>query len=43
MQDTFFKSFGWPGAVERLPKLLQRGIGKAGEFELNLGRFLGDL
>jgi enoyl-CoA hydratase/carnithine racemase len=42
-QDTFFKMFGLPGAVERMPKLLKRGIGKAGEFELNLGHHVGDL
>jgi enoyl-CoA hydratase/carnithine racemase len=42
-QDTFFTTFGWPGAMARMPKLIERGIGKAGEFELNLGRFLGDL
>jgi enoyl-CoA hydratase/carnithine racemase len=42
-QDTFFKTFGWPGAVERFPKLRARGIGTAGEFELNLGRQIGDL
>jgi enoyl-CoA hydratase/carnithine racemase len=42
-QETFFKTFGWPGAVERMPKLRARGIGTAGEFELNLGRRLGDL
>jgi enoyl-CoA hydratase/carnithine racemase len=42
-QDTFFKTFGWPGALERFPKLRARGIGTAGEFELNLGRHIGDL
>jgi enoyl-CoA hydratase/carnithine racemase len=42
-QDTFFATFGWPGAVARLPKLIERGIGKAGEFELNLGRHVGEL
>src|SRR5271167_3287394 len=42
-QDTFFKTFGWPGAIARMPKLLERGIGKAGEFELNLGRHIGNL
>ena len=41
-EDTFFTTFGWPGAKERLPKLLAPGIGKAGDFELNLGRNLGD-
>src|SRR5712671_4825521 len=42
-QDTFFQTFGWDGFKERVPKLLQRGIGKAGEFELNLGKNVGGL
>jgi enoyl-CoA hydratase/carnithine racemase len=42
-EDTFFTTFGWPGAKARIPKLIERGIGKAGEFELNLGRHLADL
>ena len=42
-QDTFFQTFGWDGFKERLPKLLKRGIGQPGEFELNLGKNLGDL
>lgn len=42
-EDTFFTTFGWPGAATRLPKLLARGIGKHGNFELNLGRELGSL
>lgn len=42
-QDTFFTTFGWPGAIERMPKLRARGIGTAGEFELNLGREIADL
>ena len=42
-QDTFFKMYASPGAKERFPKLLARGIGKAGEFELNLGRNLANL
>ena len=42
-QDTFFKTYGWPGALERMPKLRARGIGTAGDFELNLGRDIGDL
>ncbi|WGY73472.1 enoyl-CoA hydratase/isomerase family protein [Burkholderia cepacia] len=42
-ENTFFKAFGWPGARERMPKLLERGIGKAGEFELNLGHHIGNL
>ncbi|MGA2942305.1 MAG: enoyl-CoA hydratase/isomerase family protein [Xanthobacteraceae bacterium] len=42
-EDTFFTTFGWPGAKERMQKLLARGIGKAGEFEMNLGHNLGNL
>jgi enoyl-CoA hydratase/carnithine racemase len=42
-QDTFFKTFGWPGAIERMPKLRERGIGRAGDFELNLGHHIGNL
>jgi enoyl-CoA hydratase/carnithine racemase len=42
-QDTFFTTFGWPGAIERFPKLRARGIGTAGDFELNLGRYVGEL
>ena len=42
-EDTFFTTFQWPGAKARLPKLIERGIGKAGEFELNLGKYLGSL
>jgi enoyl-CoA hydratase/carnithine racemase len=42
-EDTFFTTFGWSGAKERLPKLLERGIGAPGDFELNLGREVGNL
>jgi enoyl-CoA hydratase/carnithine racemase len=42
-EDVFFKTFGWPGAVARFPKLRERGIGTQGEFELNLGKHIGDL
>ena len=42
-QDTFFKTFGWPGAIERFRKLRERGIGTAGEFELNLGHHIAKL
>ena len=42
-QDTFFQTFTWDGFVERLPKLVKRGIGQSGEFEMNLGRNIGDL
>ena len=42
-QDAFFKMFTLPGATERMPKLRARGIGTAGEFELNLGHHVGNL
>lgn len=42
-QDTFFQTFRWDGFVERLPRLIKRGIGQPGEFEMNLGRNIGDL
>jgi enoyl-CoA hydratase/carnithine racemase len=42
-QDIFFQSFAWEGAKQRLPKLLERGIGQAGDFELDLGRHIGSL
>jgi enoyl-CoA hydratase/carnithine racemase len=42
-QDIFFQSFTWEGARERMPKLRERGIGQAGDFELDLGRHLGSL
>jgi enoyl-CoA hydratase/carnithine racemase len=42
-QDIFFQSFAWEGAKGRMPKLRERGIGQAGDFELNLGRHVGSL
>jgi enoyl-CoA hydratase/carnithine racemase len=42
-QDTFFKTFAWEGFQQRIPSLLKRGIGKPGEFELNLGKNIADL
>jgi enoyl-CoA hydratase/carnithine racemase len=42
-QDIFFQTFSWDGAKERFPKLRERGIGQAGDFELNLGRHVGSL
>ncbi|MFZ2108809.1 MAG: hypothetical protein WAV18_26140, partial [Roseiarcus sp.] len=42
-QDIFFQSFTWEGAKVRLPKLRERGIGQAGDFELDLGRHVGSL
>jgi enoyl-CoA hydratase/carnithine racemase len=42
-QDIFFQTFGWEGVKERLPKLRERGIGQPGDFELNLGHYLGSL
>ena len=42
-QDIFFQTFSWEGAKQRAPKLRERGIGQAGDFELNLGHHLGGL
>jgi len=42
-QEAFGKTLGWPGALERMAKLRDRGLGTAGELELNLGRHVGDL
>lgn len=42
-QNTFFQTYTWDGFKERLPRLVERGIGKAGEFELNLGKEIGNL
>jgi hypothetical protein len=42
-QDIFFQSFAWEGAKERMPKLRERGVGQAGDFELDLGRHIGNL
>ena len=42
-QDIFFQTFSWNGAKERFWKLRARGIGQAGDFELNLGRHIGNL
>jgi hypothetical protein len=39
----FFQSFTWEGARERMLKLRERGIGQAGDFELDLGRHIGSL
>jgi hypothetical protein len=33
----------WPEALQRMAKARERGLGAAGEFELNLGRHVGDL
>jgi hypothetical protein len=30
-------------AKERMPKLRERGVGQAGDFELDLGRQIGNL
>lgn len=37
-QDTFFKTFAWAGFQQRIAKLGEHGLGKPGEFELNLGK-----
>lgn len=42
-QDTFFQTFAWDGFQQRIPKLLKRGIGQPGEFELSLGKHIASL
>jgi enoyl-CoA hydratase/carnithine racemase len=42
-QDVFSATLRWPSALERMSKSRARGLGVAGEFELNLGRHVGDL
>jgi enoyl-CoA hydratase/carnithine racemase len=42
-EDIFFTTYQWPGAIERMPKLHERGIGTPGEFELDLGDQIGNL
>jgi enoyl-CoA hydratase/carnithine racemase len=42
-QDLFFQTFAWDGFTQRIPKLMKLGIGKPGEFELNLGTHVGNL
>jgi enoyl-CoA hydratase/carnithine racemase len=42
-EDVFFTTYQWPGAIERMPKLIERGMGTPGEFELNLGDQIGNL
>jgi enoyl-CoA hydratase/carnithine racemase len=42
-QDVFSTTLRWPEALARLSKLRERGLGTAGELELNLGRHVADL
>jgi enoyl-CoA hydratase/carnithine racemase len=42
-QDIFFGAYGWEGFRKRLPVLRERGIGQVGDFELDLGRHVGEL
>jgi enoyl-CoA hydratase/carnithine racemase len=42
-QATFGATLGWPEALQRMAKSRERGLGTPGEFELNLGRHVGDL
>jgi enoyl-CoA hydratase/carnithine racemase len=37
-QKTFSATLQWPDAVARMAKARERGLGAAGEYELNLGR-----
>jgi enoyl-CoA hydratase/carnithine racemase len=43
IENTFFTTFAWPTTAPRMMKLRARGIGQAGDFELNLGREIGSL
>jgi hypothetical protein len=42
-QDALSKTLGSPAALERMTKSRERGLGTAGDFELNLGQNVGDL
>ncbi len=42
-QTAFGATLGWPAALQRMDKSRARGLGDVGEFELNLGRHVGDL
>lgn len=42
-QATFFTTLGWPATLQRMAKSRERGLGVAGEFELDLGRQVGEL
>jgi enoyl-CoA hydratase/carnithine racemase len=42
-QEAFMQSIGWDGVRARLPKLAELGIGQRGDFEMQLGKYLGHL
>jgi hypothetical protein len=42
-QAAFSEALRWPHAVELMSRARDRGLGTAGEFELNLGRAVGEL
>jgi enoyl-CoA hydratase/carnithine racemase len=42
-QTTFGATLKWPAALQRMGKAGERGLGIAGEFEVDLGRQVGDL
>jgi len=42
-QTTFGATLTWPGALKRMGKARERGLGTAGEFELDLGRQVKNL
>jgi hypothetical protein len=42
-QTTFGATLKWPAALQRMGKAGERGLGTAGEFELDLGRQVGEL
>ena len=42
-QESFGATLRWPEALQRMAKSRERGLGVPGEFELHLGRHVGDL
>ena len=42
-QASFGATLRWPEALQRMAKSRERGLGVAGEFELNIGRHVADL
>jgi hypothetical protein len=42
-QASFGATLRWPEALQRMAKSRERGLGVAGEFELNVGRHVADL
>ncbi|HXL83070.1 MAG TPA: enoyl-CoA hydratase/isomerase family protein [Casimicrobiaceae bacterium] len=42
-QAIFVEALTWPGAAARIPKLIEMGLGRPSDLELNFGRSLDDL